>query len=486
MNNYRIFSDAPLISPELFVGRQAELSHLQEWGRRGGLPLMVVGPTGIGKTSLVLKYAHMSRSDYARQFILHGRMFESPNSILPFIASRLGQSPHYKQYSWDDPDPTGLLSELSNGQFSGQRILVILDGLDELPSPQAELPDFVARLGENRSETRWLLTSRSGYLGPLSRPRDLIPIADLEVLRLRGFNGTEVREFLEKRLRFAGYEDIQKLRQLRNITVHQLGGNPFFMNLIGNFISEHADLDLDKTILDITTRLVKGFTNLLLVLTRGRLTAIPVTQLSTQQVITPKAIVVPTAPYVIIPRLSLFWKKQLEEFEELMNDPSKKEHDYQAFFERNPHFLKGIKYERVIPQPILKREEEEGNLKPDFFLQPLGSQYADILDLKLPTRKLIVGSRDRLHFSASVNKAVAQVREYRDYFEDSQRRRLVADKYGLTAYRPSVAVIIGRTPEYLGEEKLKQILESTPGYTKIITYDQLLSRMRRLVDMYGV
>ena len=125
-------------------------------------------------------------------------------------------------------------------------------------------------------------------------------------------------------------------------------------------------------------------------------------------------------------------------------------------------------------------------MKPDFFLQPLGSQYADILELKLPTRKLIVGIRDRLHFSSSVNKAVAQVREYRDYFEDSKRRRLVADKYGLTAYRPSVAVIIGRTPEYLGEEKLRQILESTPGYTKIITYDQLFSRMRRLVDMYGV
>ena len=179
MNKYRIFSDAPLIPPESFVERQAELSNIQKWGKHGGAPLIVVGPAGIGKTSLVLKYAHMSRSDYTRQFILYGRMFKSINSVLPFIASQLSQSPHHKQYIWNDPDPTGLLSELSNGQFSGQRILVILDGFDELPSFQAELPDFVARLSENRSETRWLLTWRSVSHGPLSRPkRVLLPTQD--------------------------------------------------------------------------------------------------------------------------------------------------------------------------------------------------------------------------------------------------------------------------------------------------------------------
>lgn len=53
MNNYRIFSDTPMISSELFVGRQAELSVIQKWGKRGGVPLIVFGPAGIGKTSLV-------------------------------------------------------------------------------------------------------------------------------------------------------------------------------------------------------------------------------------------------------------------------------------------------------------------------------------------------------------------------------------------------------------------------------------------------
>lgn len=167
-----------------------------------------------------------------------------------------------------------------------------------------------------------------------------------------------------------------------------------------------------------------------------------------------------------------------------MNDPSTKERDYQEFFEKNPHFLKGLQYNRVVAQPMLEREPEEaGNLIPDFFLQPLDSQYADILDLKLPTEKLIVGSKDRLHFSAAVHNAIAQVREYRDYFEDPLNRKKVFEKYGLTSYRPSAAIIIGRTPEDITDEKIKQIAESNPSYLKIITYDQLFLQMKQMLNL---
>ena len=105
------------------------------------------------------------------------------------------------------------------------------------------------------------------------------------------------------------------------------------------------------------------------------------------------------------------------------------------------------------------------------------------LDLKLPTENLIVGKKDRLHFSAAVHNAIAQVREYRDYFEVPQNRQKVLGKYGLTAYRPTAAIIIGRDPENVSEEKLKQISEANPSYLKILTYDQLFLQMQQMLNL---
>lgn len=229
---------------------------------------------------------------------------------------------------------------------------------------------------------------------------------------------------------------------------------------------------------------VAPVSNLLLVVSEGRFRAIPTSQLDSQELKTPAGILLPTAPYVIIRRISLLWRQQLEEFEELLNDSKSSEAQYQEFFETYPQLLMGTEYRMVLPRPILEREEQ-GSLIPDFFLQPLEKRFADIFDLKLPTERLIVGTKDRLRFSGAVQEAVAQVREYRDYFEDPRRRRNVEKKYGLTAYRPVVAVIIGRKPENLEEEKLKQIEESLPPYLRIINYDQLLARMRRIADLYS-
>jgi len=89
-------------------------------------------------------------------------------------------------------------------------------------------------------------------------------------------------------------------------------------------------------------------------------------------------------------------------------------------------------------------------LIPDVFLPPGDDKLADIWNLRLPSVPLIVGTKDRLSLSSAVCGALAQVREYRDYFEDPQNRQKVADRYGLTAYRPNVAVEIGTNKYGLG------------------------------------
>jgi hypothetical protein len=222
-------------------------------------------------------------------------------------------------------------------------------------------------------------------------------------------------------------------------------------------------------------------TNLLVVHTPEGLEAYPVSSIGGITVITSTAQTLTSAPYIVVPNIRHFWKQQLEEFEELLNDPSARESDFQRFFESYPHFLMGLDHKNAIPHPILQRDEE-GPLIPDFFLQPLESKFCDVLDLKLPSAKLIVGSKNRKRFGQSVQDAIAQLREYHDYFENPVYRQRVESRYGLTAYRPTLVVIIGRTPESVDAAKLRQITSQHPGF-QITTYDQLYRRMRRLLEM---
>jgi len=174
-----------------------------------------------------------------------------------------------------------------------------------------------------------------------------------------------------------------------------------------------------------------------------------------------------------------FWLPEAVELEELVNDPSVAESDLQEYFEKHPHLLAGISYDRIIPHPILARDRE-GPLIPDFMLEPTGGGFADVLDLKLPRERLVVGRKDRLRLSAHVAEALAQVREYRAYFENPERRQAVQDRYGLQAYRPTVAVLIGRDPG-AGREKfeLKRLWDELPSHAKLMTYDDLLRQIKR-------
>jgi DNA polymerase III delta prime subunit len=457
MEEYRDFTSIENDLPSNFVGRREELEQLRDWGRRkSNIPLIIQGPPGIGKTSLALMYKHISRSDYNRQVVLQGGMFTDPDAVIPFLRTRIGES-------------------------SGQNTLAILDGLDEIPPSNINTADMIVQMAQNRPKISWLLTARQ-FSGTLSRLRStLSTAADYESLTLGGLSLKEVEVLLRNKFSQFKISDFEYAK-LRNMAVHQLKGHPFSLNSVINAYFEKTNLD--EIAIEVGKTLSKDLTDLLLVLNQGRVSALPVSKLTPQQVITPSNLVVPATPYIILPRLTSFWKEQLEIFESLLNDSSSKEQDYQIFFEKHPHFLKGLQYKEVVAQPILEREpEKEGNLIPDFFLQPLGSQYADILDLKLPTENLIVGKKDRLHFSAAVQNAIAQVREYRDYFEVPQNRQKVLGKYGLTAYRPTAAIIIGRYPENISEEKLKQISEANPSYLKIITYDQLFLQMKQMLNL---
>jgi hypothetical protein len=126
------------------------------------------------------------------------------------------------------------------------------------------------------------------------------------------------------------------------------------------------------------------------------------------------------------------------------------------------------------------RRSDDGPLIPDFMLEPDGA-LADVLDLKLPSVPLVVGSKDRLRPSAKLADAIAQVREYHAYFEDPAHRRDFQGRYRMTAYRPTAVVVIGRDTG-LGSDplQLRRIWTEQTGQVRVQTYDELLRSIRRL------
>lgn len=223
--------------------------------------------------------------------------------------------------------------------------------------------------------------------------------------------------------------------------------------------------------------------NLSVVADGQRLAVLPTAELAATPVAAAPGALWTAVPHLYVPRVAKAWQHQVRQFEALINQPSVKEAHLQRFFEEHPHFLRGIDYSRVIAHPVLERIDAQGNLIPDFFLQPIHGEFADIWDLKLPTMPLVVGTKDRMRLSSAVMEALAQVREYRDYFEDASNRQRVHERYGLTSYRPSVAVVIGTNNLALPAEKRKQIFDGVPKDAKVLTYDELLAKMQKQVEI---
>ncbi len=173
-----------------------------------------------------------------------------------------------------------------------------------------------------------------------------------------------------------------------------------------------------------------------------------------------------------------FSTSEIEEFEELINSPTLREHYLQTFFERHPNFLLGTDYQSLRTGIILPNDTEP-NLKPDFFLEPIGGKLWDILELKLPDKQIVVGRFPRRRFAAAVFDACAQLRTYRDYFSDERNRSRVLSEHGILVRWPRLAVIIGRAPN-IDEVALRAIQQDFP-WVRIITFDELLQKAKRRI-----
>jgi hypothetical protein len=165
----------------------------------------------------------------------------------------------------------------------------------------------------------------------------------------------------------------------------------------------------------------------------------------------------------------------IKELEHLINSKDVRESDFQSFFEQHAEFLTAHQYSAAHPHLVLSRDGE-GPLIPDFLLEPFDqNDLADLLELKLPNVPIVVGTKDRRRLSAKVAEASAQLRTYRDYFEDRRNIASFQERSGLTVFRPHMFVLIGRRPA-LDPVAMRRI----EGDVTLWTYDDIIDRARRL------
>ena len=114
------------------------------------------------------------------------------------------------------------------------------------------------------------------------------------------------------------------------------------------------------------------------------------------------------------------------------------------------------------------------SLIPDFICEPIGSEWCEILDLKIPiTKPIDVGSEDSARLAVIITDGVAQLREYAAWFENEQNFKSFRKKYGLSVYKPKLKLIVGRDPRSHDEKQLRRMMTAYSDID-ILTYDQFL------------
>lgn len=179
-----------------------------------------------------------------------------------------------------------------------------------------------------------------------------------------------------------------------------------------------------------------------------------------------------------------FTSEEIAELEFLIED-SAPENELQKFFEDHPKWFGMWNMSEVHEHVCLyKGESRRDSLIPDFILTDPDLYRAVLLDLKLPnqSRPLIRRTQNREGFGDAVSRARQQLLRYRDWFRIPENRAKLSKQVGMEIYEPHMAVLIGRSREFLGAHD-RQRLSDDIRPVEVTTYDDLLTfaRRRRIV-----
>lgn len=133
---------------------------------------------------------------------------------------------------------------------------------------------------------------------------------------------------------------------------------------------------------------------------------------------------------------------------------------------------------RLNPQVELfwQYDAERSSLKPDFLPEKMDG-YCDIMEFKLPyiKSKPLVGNDHRTHPSYEIDKAIAQLDEYEEWFSQELNRTWLTEAHGIKVLNPVRYLIIGHSKEFSAEGRRR--LRNTRN-TVFFTYDEFIEMAR--------
>jgi len=141
-----------------------------------------------------------------------------------------------------------------------------------------------------------------------------------------------------------------------------------------------------------------------------------------------------------------------------------------------PDFILNDGYRQAYSHIVLA-SDNQAELIPDFLLEPINqNSFCDLLELKLPSASVFILKKNRMHFSAAVCEARAQLLEYSRFFDERDHRDAIERRYGLRAYKLKMLLIIGR----IGSEGQfdRRKIEATQPDLCLNTYDDLVERAK--------
>ncbi len=181
----------------------------------------------------------------------------------------------------------------------------------------------------------------------------------------------------------------------------------------------------------------------------------------------------------------VFFEEEMCQFRELITESSdKRESLLQDFLESNSQFIRALGFSSFRPQVHLIRQNIDGlsskraNLYPDFIVEKSGMSGTALIELKRASAAMTAGPSDRRYLSANLNRSLAQLEDYYEFFLDSSNRQWFENAYGKEMASPELVLIMGH--EDLATHPLQRILR-TPIHNRpvhLLSYDDILNFVR--------
>jgi thioredoxin len=170
----------------------------------------------------------------------------------------------------------------------------------------------------------------------------------------------------------------------------------------------------------------------------------------------------------------------IAELEALINDSYATKEDVRAFLQDHPDIILGGEYKAAHPQVLLRRDGRQ-SLQPDFVLEPISGELADIVDIEPAQNDAITEVDGVAELTDVVIQACARLRDYRDHFEEEQHRIEIEDEHGIRVFRPRMFVVIGRSGQT--DALTQRRLETQLTDVTLRTWDDVLKVARERLDL---